>query len=311
MTATTKKPVDKKKKKKAVVNPIDRERNRDEKHASTEAEKFYSDGALGRLQTPQPVGNLANQPLAIPRLTTNVIDGTQSLAQTESAYQQAQVRDAYSEAALQNMQAGLGGYNTAENQALRATASRETRGLAATSLRGLRAFQGDNGVNGQAAAGQAQAVLRGAAMDRNQQETDILGKNVEEQRLRGNAFADASNQAAVTFNAARENALQRLINTRQDQSDYRLKAEQGNADITQQQIQDQYNYDTNAQDTAKYNEEHAQATDVVNLGQQEKEIAGRQGIYYGDQAASEARRARRGNQRISRQANKIAAQGPR
>lgn len=240
-------------------------RKKDERHAEKESQKFYSEGALGRLDTSKygDIGALQYDPSSINAAVT-------AAAKQVNA---SQAQDPYVRAALDRMQASLGGYTAPENRALFETMNRQLDQEAATQQRALGISQGQAGVSGDSAAAQKLKIMKQQALSRRMNQQDVLAKNVEEQRLRQAQFGQTAISAKSAQDQARDAALGRLTEAATSRSGLNLQAAGLN------------------QANERANQETRIGLDTYNLQQGEKELAGRVGVYYGDQAATEARRA--------------------
>lgn len=292
----------------AIEKKVDKEAAADEAAARSKSTEFYKDGVLTRLEAPPQVAEIA-APKEIEKISNVMPGADQSIAQAEDAYAKAQQRDKYVEQALANLQAGLGGYASAENQALRAQLSRATRGTTATMLRALKGSQAAAGVTGDSASGQAMSVLKAAASDRATQETDILTKNVEEQRLRGTAFANAATNADQVMRTAQDAALQRLLGIRTDVANYGQRADIANQGAEGTNITNALTAAVQNSGIQRGNLDAIRDTAIFNAGQSEKEMAGRQAAYYGEVGARATRRADIANRGLARRQLAAAERG--
>lgn len=283
-------------------------RARDEAKAREFANEIYGPGSLGRSEAPAPVANVAN-PEKIGMISTDMEGGQQSIAQAESAYNQAQIRDQYVQDALMRMQQGLGGYNSQEMQAMRAQGARAIAGNTQTALRTLRGAQGAEGVTGSGAASAQAKILREGQRARGAQETDLIAKNAEEQRLRLGQYGDYAGNAYKDHEAVKSEALQRLFGIRQDVSNFRQTSEIQNQGAQQKNIENTMDTNRYNTDINKYNVENARENARFNIGQAEKEKSGYLGAFTGDQQVTEAMREKLKQEELSKQMIGIAKKG--
>lgn len=174
----------------------------DEASAQAAADKWYSEGSLGRL-------NPDYKPLET------------TVAQREAEYAKAQQDDPYIKAALERMQGGLEGISAPENQALREQGQAQIKQQAKSSLRALRGFNLANNAKGGAAGYGAYNILRDQNANLARQESDLIASNVAEKGRRLGQFADYANTAYQTQFGARQSALDRLSQDRTGLSDFR------------------------------------------------------------------------------------------
>lgn len=283
-------------------------RARDEAKAREFANEVYGPGSLGRSEAPTAVGKVA-APEKIGMISTDMEGGTQSIAQAETAYNQAQIRDQYVQDALLRMQQGLGGYNSQEMQAMRAQGARAITGNTQTSLRSLRGAQGAEGVTGSGAASAQAKILREGQRARAGQETDLIAKNAEEQRLRVGQYGEYAGTAYRDHEAVKSEALQRLFGIRQDVSNFRQTSEIQNQVAQQKNIENATDLDRYNVDIDKYNAETARENARYNIGQGEKEKSGYLGAFTGDQQVTEAMREKLKQEELSKQMIGIAKKG--
>lgn len=286
-----------------------RRRTEAEKHAGDEANRFYTPGSLGRLTPDAPIG-MATPGGATPLINTMMPGGQQSIAQAESAYNQAQMLNPYVEQALQRHLAGLGGISAPENQALREQAQREIRGQAKTATRNMRAFQGEAGVYGQTAANAYGRISNETRQALAQQETDLLARNVAEKGNRLASFSGAAQAAYGTQTDAANTALKNLLSARGDVANYQLGAEKTNADIGTANNQTALEYAKLNRDTAASNRDYTTNVNTYNLQAGERELSGRAGTFYGDQASQIALINQIVQEQLAKRAQDIANKGP-
>ena len=253
----------------------------EEAHAAQESTRFYTDNALGRMQALPKVQQVG----------TTMAGGAENIANAESAYAGAGTRDAYTEDALKRMQAGLGGITSAENQALLEQGTRDIQQNEATALRKMRADQGEAGMTGSSAAAQRQRLYAQTNAQKQQQQSNLIAANVAEKGRRLTEYGSAAQASENALSAAKDAALGRLLGARSDVAGYTQKAEalNQNADV--------------------YNQAASKEVSQFNIGQGEKELAGRIGSYYGDIGTSEARLAANRANTIAQQGLKIAKKG--
>lgn len=313
---------------KQINRQIRRERRGDEKHAEKESDKFYGEGSLGRLGDYGEVEGIGEAGQVSERSgTVNVRDVSaedkaagKTLSAREQEYEKSKSKDAYMQDALKRMQGGLGGYDAAENRALVEQAQAGGDEDSKMAMRQLQMSQGSAGQTGDAAMSQRAGILRNQALGRQMARQDVLGKNIAEKSRRLESYAGYGAQSKQVYDQARQGALDRLSQDRTQQQKLGLEAQQSNqaADVANQKAELGYNqlgqqgeefnqdnayrYGTANQDADMYNQNFARDTDVYNLGQQGAEKAGQVGTYYGDQAATNARRGQiESNQLTKRQ----------
>lgn len=177
---------------------------------------------------------------------TRTADDAAAIARREEQYESSKKEDPRVTEALKRMEAGLGGISAAENQALRESMVREIRGQTQTDMRDLRAFAGASGMGNKGiATGQMMALMQREAMARASAESDLVAKNVQERARRLTEYTQAAQKQQITNATLQQSALDRL-----------------NADV----------FRVEQAETGK---------EQFNIGQQNKETAGRLGSIFG------------------------------
>lgn len=139
------------------------------------ADKFYSTGSLGTLDTNVPGADK----------TLGGYSDLMSKYANPSADQQM---------AIEKMKAGLGGYTSQEYQASREQMQRGLNSNLQTNLSNLAKSQARGKVYGAAATAQQQNQMIAAGNQKDQLEQDLMVKNIDEQRSRLSEFGNYSGQ---------------------------------------------------------------------------------------------------------------------
>jgi hypothetical protein len=294
---------------KKTLKEVEKRREAAEKHANKEAEKFYAPGSLGRIDQPTDIGPITG-PGGIAMIGTQMPGGQESIAQAETAYQKSQTLNPYVQAALDRMQGGLEGISSQENQAIREAGSREIRANEKTALRNMRAYQGEAGVQGRTAGRAAGRVMGETRSLLAQQETDLIARNVAEKGNRLAAFGSTANTAYQTQSTAMQNAMNSLLGARKDVAEYQLGAEKSNQIASGENNRNAIEVSKANIDIARGNQTARTNTNIFNVGQGEKELAGKAGTYYGDQAATQAMINQIIPEELAKRAQDIANAGP-
>lgn len=283
-------------------------RTADEASAEQRAKKFYSEGTLGRMGTPDAVQRI--NPTTTVRDISNTNGGlNQSIAQTQQAYEESKVRDAAVADALSRMKDGLLGFNTPEIQAMREQGRREIQSQGKNTERSLLQYAGAAGLSGQSLASEMRRTKRAVQQDIATQEVDLIAANAQEQRARLGDYGNFANTAYSTQTAAKDAALGRLLGATSTAADYTLSADKSNqaADTTNA---------SNQIDVAKVNAgidetniNNKTGAEKYNLDQREKELAGEVGIAIGDPAVSAAYRDKIIQEQLAREQIAAAKKG--
>lgn len=242
-------------------------------------DRMGDDYKLGRVQNDVKLGRLGNQrevsgvsgPGKIDRVGTDSAYDEANITNAKQLRDQAAGGNPHVNAALQRMQSGLGGYNSAENQALRSSSTRELKMRGATDARAMRAAMAEAGVTGQAAAREQGRLRMDTSRNIANQETDILAKNVEEQRLRQGQYGQTALGAQSEGNRASEAALDRLMSARSGAAQYKQTGELANQEASGRDITNKLTSDLANKDLERYNLDAARDADKTNLGQEATE----------------------------------------
>lgn len=293
-----------------INKTVEQERAADEARATEQANRFYGEGSLGRLDTPDRVG-LIPPAERIATVSTDMAGGQQNIADAEQAYRDSQVRDAYVQDALDRMQAGLGGFSESEMQSLRAIGQRDITTGTQTASRALRGEQAAAGVTGRSAVRDQQRLAQQDRALRAQLGTNLMAQQIGERGRRLTEFGSFAQGSADSMAANRARMLEQLLGARTNVADYTLRAQDMNRLIGGQNAENAYNTNVFNAGIQEGNITRGQATALENLNRQSQELAGRIGIYYGEQAADVGRRAEVRGRRRGREALAAARRGVR
>lgn len=281
---------------------------KDRADAEAQANRFYAPGSLPRYSTPDSIASLA-APGQVSTVNTDISGLTSTAAQAQKAHDESLVRDQYITDALTRMQAGLEGISAQENQALREAGAREVRANTASALRQLRGYQGARGITGNSAGSVARGLLQNQQNVLGNMETDLIVNNVQEKARRLGEYGNYANSAYLSYNQARDSAMARLLQSNESVNNAQLARARANQEAQQQNITNAYNFgQTNADIQAK-NIAAQRETEAQNIQQQEKELSGRLGIYYGEQSATAARRNQAQQNRLAKRYARLASAG--
>jgi len=227
----TKKPTDKKSnnKKSDSKKKSTPKKSASEKRAESDiakgkkyAEDYFSPGSAGRLD-----GDY----------TTKFEEDTQSIAQLENAYQQAQAGNPYFEELMKKHMAGLEGFSGAEYQAMREQANREVDANTQTAIRTLRKSQGQNAVSGDAAAAQTLKASLSANKLKQQNESDLMAQAAKERTARLANASTFANEGYANNQIYSQMALKNL-------TDFRAGQQRLGTDVSQNNAMMRYNQDS-------------------------------------------------------------------
>lgn len=263
----------------------------DDAAATTKANKFYSEGSLPRLSTPEKIGEVgaATRVRDISRESAPI---NASIAQSQQHYEESKVRDAYVTDALTRMQEGLAGFNTPELQAMREKGRREVQAQGKNTERALRNLGASSGMSGQALANEQRRIKRGVQSDIAGQEVDLTIAQAAEQRARLGQYGDMSNTAYTSLQAAKDAALGRLNTQQTAAGEYALSADKANQGADATNADNEIAVGKTNADIQGKNIENTAANEAANALQREKEISGAVGITTADPAVTEAYRSR-------------------
>lgn len=279
-----------------------------EAKATEESQKFYKPGSLGRVEAPGAIARIG-EPERVGAIDRNAAGAGQSIAQAESAYNSAMQENPYLTAALQAGQNSLQGFSGPEYQALLERATRGINSSQATAMRGLRQYQGAQGVTGSSAGRAKYQLLRDSNIAKQQATSDLLAQSAQDMASRIANFGQMANSAYSNYADARSTALGQLMGAREYGANYNLAVDKANQGAQQQNISNTLDYGKQNTTIDQTNIENARAAALANLEQEEKERAGEVGSYYGSIGTQEARyQARQANER-AREANRAAARG--
>ena len=310
-------------KKKKTMKQVVKEREVDQAIGEKEAEKIYGKevegaGQLGRIGDVEDVRGLEDPDkvkdiTGLPNVNAQTADATKVAKAAFDANTAAGQRDAYVSDALKRQQANLGGYSSAENQALVEKAISGIDDDAASQMRQLQIMQGQAGQTGDAAVAQRAKILKNQAMLRQGARQDVLARNVQQKAENLQNYANTSGSAATQLAAQKEGAMSNLGNIVGQQQGYGLQGQQSNqatalsAAQSNQQTQGQNVQNQMVTDAAnlandRANQNTGLEVQKFDIGQGEKESAGIIGMYVGDQGTTAARRS-------EIEANKLAKEG--
>ena len=282
----------------------------EEAHADVESKRFYTDGALGRLQSPTAISGIdASQYPNVREVSTQMAGGAANVSDASGAYAKSQTRDQYVQDALTRMQAGLGGITAPENQALLEQGQQQLRQDEASTLRRMRGEQGAMGMTGSSAAAQRNRLYAQTNQQKQQMTSNLIAQNVAEKGRRLTEYGGAAQASATQMASAQDAALARLLGARENVAAYQQKGEQLNQLADQSNFENRYKVANTNLELGKYNQAYAQETNKYNIGQGEKELAGRIGSYYGDIGTSEARRTTKAAEKLGREGLRVAKGG--